>query len=553
MCMVHAKKKHSIPVIKIDNPVRTSGWNFDNSLFCYSDNASVVIRDSTTLDENDTVTFPQDVISLQFSDKTSLQPNQMMTFLIDGSITLWKPGDGDAAIIKNPTSNEITAVGLSYNGDCFALGTRSGDIDYSFQLYYSQSSYNLKLNGHTAAVYEINFSNDSQHFVSSALDGTFRIWNATTGVCEDVIENFEYNYYPAIFHPDGQKIISASDEYNLIIWDKDGMEVGSISMELPIFTYEISPDNDHIIVLSQNNQFHFYDIRTGHHEGFIPYFNTTPLTTHDFSADSEKLIIGHDDGSIYILNVDEVFYRPYQKPGKYKMFSVDTGEQWIYDASNQRGTQKGIDKQKKKEERLKNAAAVSWATSHNLDFRLEGKFATVSAYHFGIGAGAGYVNDYLIRPFYLGLILSPSIFFPVPDFPYKYEVGGVRLLDPYLVCYDLNLYTGHDWTINQNLTAYAELSVIGGLRQIASPALGSGNLSPGVGGSITGGVRYKDWNFYLTAGYDSLLLYNMNLGAGYRLRLRKKTVIDTDAKFRELINQLNASREAQRQEQEEQQ
>ena len=75
------------------------------------------------------------------------------------------------------------------------------------------------LEGHTKSVYSASFSPDGSRIVSASWDNTVRIWNAATGECIRTLEGHASEVNSASFSPDGSRIVSASSDKTLRIWD----------------------------------------------------------------------------------------------------------------------------------------------------------------------------------------------------------------------------------------------------------------------------------------------------------------------------------------------
>lgn len=122
----------------------------------------------------------------------------------------------------------------------------------NFNIYiWSISDEELKheMNGHTSHICSINYSPDGKKIVTSSYDGSIRIWNIATGVCEQV---FEYSTDNAVFNYDGTKILFVSGG-KASIWNVEaGIKIQDIDVN-NVETATFSP-NDKTVVLVMSDQ-----------------------------------------------------------------------------------------------------------------------------------------------------------------------------------------------------------------------------------------------------------------------------------------------------------
>ena len=75
-----------------------------------------------------------------------------------------------------------------------------------------------QLIGHSGEVLSAQFSPDGQNIVSASDDKTVRVWSVATGECVQTLAGHSYAVLSAQFSPDGQNIVSASGDATNRVW-----------------------------------------------------------------------------------------------------------------------------------------------------------------------------------------------------------------------------------------------------------------------------------------------------------------------------------------------
>ena len=109
----------------------------------------------------------------------------------------------------------------------------------------------------------VAYSPDGQHIISGSDDSTIRVWDAKTGVVVGVpLEGHIARVWSVAYSPNGQDIVSGSDDGTIRVWDaKTGTLVGEPLKGHTSYVYAVaySADGQYIISGSSDKTIRVWD------------------------------------------------------------------------------------------------------------------------------------------------------------------------------------------------------------------------------------------------------------------------------------------------------
>ena len=157
------------------------------------------------------------------------------------------------------------------------------------------------LAGHIDAVMAVAYSPDGARIVSASLDKTLKIWDAATGAELTTLTGHTSAMRAVAYSPDGTRIVSGSDDKTLKIWDAaTGAELTTLTGHTSAMrAVAYSPDGTRIVSGSDDKTLKIWDAATG--------AELTTLTRHTgsvkalaYSPDGTRIVSGSDDCTLKI-------------------------------------------------------------------------------------------------------------------------------------------------------------------------------------------------------------------------------------------------------------
>ncbi len=154
----------------------------------------------------------------------------------------------------------------------------------------------LEFKGHRYWVYSVAFSPDGQRIVTGSDDKTARVWNARTGQLLVELQDHTSSVNSVAYSPDGQRIVTGSFDNTARVWDA---RTGQSLVELQGHTRSVnsvaySPDGQWIVTGSGDKTARVWDARTG--QSLVEMQGRTSVVSSvAFSPDGQRIVTGFGD------------------------------------------------------------------------------------------------------------------------------------------------------------------------------------------------------------------------------------------------------------------
>jgi WD40 repeat protein/tRNA A-37 threonylcarbamoyl transferase component Bud32 len=181
------------------------------------------------------------------------------------TLTLMWHGDAVQCMAFSPDSKRIVSGSSDKTLKVWDVTSDARGLDPGSAIQSVRGRERLTLRGHEGAVCAVSFSPDGRRIVSASADRTLKVWDASTGHETLTIEGQLDQISSVAFSPDGSRIASGSADGELRLWDTEtGMGMLALTTDAGgIRAVAFSRDGTRIVSGSSNGTIRIWGASNG--------------------------------------------------------------------------------------------------------------------------------------------------------------------------------------------------------------------------------------------------------------------------------------------------
>lgn len=402
------------------------------------------------------------------------------------------------------------------------------ELGLHFRLRYTSELVSRQVESVAAPVYSMVFSDDKELLAAAGTDGLVRVYSSFSGRLMHELPLYAESRVPIHYIQGTYNILIAGDSGRITVVDPAGAELSSMEAGSPVVYMKPLSDRRRVAALTAENRLELYRLEDGEYLGYVPSFNVAAMTSFAFSHDDTRLLMGHEDGSIYMVELEAALV----PPRRYPVLRVIGGEEVV-----ERG---GEFTESIPPAEYADTEGVYHSPFEALDVEARGLFPEPrhgvealagvsllpSPHLLDLDITAGYLNAVWLHPFYVGGQLRLSVGWPQAEFPYNYRLHGEPLEAPLMMSVELDFPVGivvTPFKSNRDIELYAEVGLGFSLHQLWNRRFGgtaiAGILHPSFVASMAVGAGWRGLSLKLHGDYDTQLGFLFSVNVGYIFQL----------------------------------
>ena len=513
-------------VLKAYTPIRRLIWNDTDTLISFLDKDVVHLVDSASHTVVGAVEFPGVLDYSMFIEEDGIV--HIIAGSKDGTIAVWdipyKPSDEvqptqefDPHFMNSvPDGRGVDLLAFSDDSNYIAEFFETTDeLGLHYKLRYTNELISKKAEGSASNVYTMAFSDDNNQLATATTEGKLLVWNAFNGRFMYEHDIYAQSRVPVHFIQGTYNLLAASAENTVVVLDPTGTALQSITTSSPVIDTKMLSDKRRVAILTQDNRIEIYNLEDGVYLGYVPSFNITAITSFDFNSTDTSVVMGHEDGSIYKIDLQTNVLPPRTGP-VLRLIGVD--EVMVEGAA----FTPEIPPAEYSDMKPAVRPVSDWLGDNTDGLYVEGKLKMLNPYPYSIGFGGGvswHIGS-LLNPLYFGIGLDVGYALWRPDFPYIYTVGTTKYNPPGLYTFSLYVPFGISFHLTQDIMLAAEIKL--GVQLLTLMNLSIPHMIKPYPALLSGmAVRCTLWNWCILVGvdYDGIQGFIPVLQVGYKFKL----------------------------------
>lgn len=189
-----------------------------------------------------TIRTAQPIAALALSEDAA----HLHVALADGQVAQYRTADG--ALLETRAAGEpVAALALSTDGRLLTALCAAKICQWSV----APAAPRLRLSGHTAHIYGLDFSPDGTKLASAGADHLVMLWNTADGANYATAKGHGSPVYAVAFRPDGAQLASCGLDRTIRLWNPaDGAQQRELKEEIADGLYSLSYHRDGARLLS---------------------------------------------------------------------------------------------------------------------------------------------------------------------------------------------------------------------------------------------------------------------------------------------------------------
>jgi WD40 repeat protein len=171
---------------------------------------------------------------------------------------------------------------------------------------YNRLHESIVLKGHKGFVWSATFAPDGQRLLTASDDGTARLWDPENGNQIAVLQGHTEPVRVAAFSPDGRRVLTASTDNTARLWDVEARSAFVVleGHSEAVRDAAFSPDGQRVVTASDDNTARVWSAQTGKQTVFLEGHDGT-VRSAAFSPDSRRVVTASDDATARVWDAEK--------------------------------------------------------------------------------------------------------------------------------------------------------------------------------------------------------------------------------------------------------